>query len=126
MARGGLGELERVVMDRLWDAGRPMLVREVAAALADRELAYTTVLTVLDRLARKGVVHRDRDGRAWRYAPAASREQYVARLMLDALDLTGDRDAALTRFARSVTAPDAKALGRALDALGAREPDAGP
>lgn len=124
MARGGLGELERVVLDRLWDAGRPMLVREVAAALADRELAYTTVLTVLDRLARKGVVRRERDGRAWRYAPAASREQYVARLMLDALDLTGDRDAALTRFARSVTAPDAKALGRALDALGAREPDA--
>ncbi|WP_037069850.1 BlaI/MecI/CopY family transcriptional regulator [Pseudonocardia acaciae] len=120
--RPSLGELERVVMDRLWDAGRPLLVREVADALADRSLAYTTVLTVLDRLARKGFARRERDGRAWRYAPAASRDQYVATLMLDALDLTGDRDAALTRFARSVPAPDAEALGRALADLD-RPPD---
>lgn len=69
-------------MDLSWDQGRAMLVREVADELPDREPAYTTVLTVLDRLAKKGLVRRDRDGRAWRSAPAAPREKYVARLML--------------------------------------------
>lgn len=129
MVSQGLGQLERAVMELLWDRGQPMLVREVAEALAERGLAYTTVMTVLDRLARKDVVRRERVGRAWRYAPAASRDQYVARLMLEALDLTGDRDAALTRFARSVSGADAEVLSRALGAPGERvdaEPDVAP
>jgi predicted transcriptional regulator len=109
-----LGELERAVMEVLWDRPTPVAVRDVAEALAPRELAYTTVMTVLDRLAKKGFVHRQRDGRAWRYEPANSREEYVAQLMLDALALTGDRDAALTRFARSVSVPEAEVLSQAL------------
>jgi predicted transcriptional regulator len=109
-----LGELERAVMEVLWDRATPVAVRDVAEALAPRELAYTTVMTVLDRLAKKGFVHRQRDGRAWRYEPANSREEYVAQLMLDALALTGDRDAALTRFARSVSVPEAEVLSQAL------------
>lgn len=114
---GGLGELERAVMDVLWDRGDadPVTVRAVADALAERKPAYTTVMTVLDRLAKKGFVLRERDGRAWTYRPAASRDAYVARLMLDALELTGDREAALTHFARSVSNPEAEALSQALD-----------
>lgn len=111
---GGMGELERAVMNVLWDRGDPASVRDVARALSERDLAYTTVMTVLDRLSRKGFVQRERVGRAWLYRPSASREAYVAQLMLDALDLTGDRDAALTRFARSVTTPDAQVLSQAL------------
>lgn len=109
-----LGELERAVMEVLWDRGTPAAVRDVARALSERELAYTTVMTVLDRLAKKGFVRRQRDGRAWRYEPENSREGYVAQLMLDALSLTGDRDAALTRFARSVSGTEAEILSQAL------------
>lgn len=109
-----LGELERAVMEVLWDRGTPAAVRDVADALAAREPAYTTVMTVLDRLTKKGFVRRQRDGRAWRYEPVHSREGYVAQLMLDALALTGDRDAALTRFARSVSVPEAEVLSQAL------------
>lgn len=112
---GRLGELEQAVMDVLWDRGVPCLVRDVADALAGREPAYTTVMTVLDRLTKKGAVRRRRDGRAWSYEPVHSREGYVARLMLAALDLTGDRSAALAQFAGSVPGPEAEVLSRALE-----------
>ncbi|MBQ1076317.1 BlaI/MecI/CopY family transcriptional regulator [Micromonospora sp. C31] len=115
-----LGDLERAVMDVLWDSvpgtSGGITVREVADALDGRELAYTTVMTVLDRLAGKGMVQREREGRAWSYRAAASREAYIARLMLDALDLGGSRDAALVRFARSVTGTEAEVLRAALGA----------
>ncbi|MGW4501265.1 BlaI/MecI/CopY family transcriptional regulator [Micromonospora sp. NPDC004336] len=115
-----LGDLERAVMDVLWDSvpatSDGITVREVADALDGRELAYTTVMTVLDRLAGKGMVQREREGRAWRYRAAASREAHIAQLMLDALDLGGSRDAALVRFARSVTGTEAEVLRAALAA----------
>lgn len=105
-------------MDVLWDVvqgtSNGVTVREVADALDGRELAYTTVMTVLDRLAGKGMVQREREGRAWRYRPAASREAHIAQLMLDALDLGGSRDAALVRFAHSVTGTEAEVLRAAL------------
>ncbi|WP_433272576.1 BlaI/MecI/CopY family transcriptional regulator [Actinosynnema sp. CS-041913] len=109
-----LGELERATMDVLWDRAEPMVVRDVVDALADRDLAYTTVMTVLTRLAKKGFVRRELDGRAWRYAPSATREDYVARLMFDALSQTGDRQAALAHFARAVSEPEAEVLSQAL------------
>lgn len=102
-------------MEVLWARGEPVSVREVHAALADRDLAYTTVMTVLTRLAAKNVVRRQREGRAWLYAPAASREEYVAELMLEALELTGDRGSALVRFAQSVSSDEADALRQALE-----------
>jgi predicted transcriptional regulator len=113
-----LGDLERAIMDVLWETEAPLTVREVSARLPDRNLAHTTVMTVLDRLAKKGFARRQRDGRAWRYCPAATREAYVAELMLTALDQTGDRSAALARFARSVSGPEAVALREALEQLG--------
>lgn len=114
MAR--LGELERAVMEVLWARDEPVSVRAVHAALDDRGLAYTTVMTVLTRLAGKGVVERRRDGRAWLYEPAAGREAYVAELMLEALELSGDRGSALVHFAKSVTSDEADALRQALQA----------
>ena len=111
-------------MDVLWDgAGGGHTVRDVADALADRGLAYTTVMTVLDRLAGKGMVERERAGRAWSYRAAAPREAYIAQLMLDALDLAGSRDAALVRFARSVSGTEAEVLRSALtDEAGGGKP----
>ena len=113
-------------MDALWDRAQPATVREVADALADRKLAYTTVMTVLDRLTTKGFVTRERVGRAWSYRPAASREAYIAQLMLDALDLAGSRDAALVRFARSVSGEEAEILRAALGEQAGGERDRGP
>jgi predicted transcriptional regulator len=124
-----LGDLERAVMEILWDlpAAGPaepwptMTAREVAAALSGRRsLAYTTVLTVLDRLERKGLVRRLRDGRAHHYAPMASRAAYVAELMLEALGSASDRDAVLMHFADQVSGEEAEVLRRALD-LGIRD-----
>ncbi len=113
-----LGELERAIMDILWESRDPLTVRQVSSGLIERDLAHTTVMTVLDRLAKKGFARRERDGRAWRYCAAESREAYVTELMLNALEQTGDRQAALARFARSVTDTEAAALRRALEALG--------
>lgn len=104
-------------MDVLWETDTSLTVREVSARLTDRNLAHTTVMTVLDRLAKKGFARRERDGRAWRYRPAATRETYVTELMLTALEQTGDRTAALTRFARSVSGVEAEALRDALEAV---------
>jgi predicted transcriptional regulator len=112
-----LGDLEREVMTQLWDAGEPLTVRAVHERLSrDRDLAYTTVMTVLDRLAKKGVVTQERADRAYRYAPAQSREEMTAALMLDALSAAPDgaaRDAALAHFMGRL---DPAAVAAALDA----------
>lgn len=95
------GDLEREVLTQLWEAGEPLTVRQVHERLsAQRDLAYTTVMTVLDRLAKKGVVTQERTDRAYRYVPAQSREEMTAALMLDALSAAPDgvRDAALAHF----------------------------
>jgi len=112
-----LGELERAIMEVLWETDKPLTVREVSGGLTQRNLAHTTVMTVLDRLAKKGFARRERDGRAWRYRPAATREAYVAELMLTALDQTGDRSAALARFAQSVSGAEATVLRDALEQI---------
>ena len=112
-----LGDLERAIMEVLWQTDSALTVRQVSNGLT-QSLAHTTVMTVLDRLAKKGFARRERDGRAWRYRPAATRESYVAELMLTALAQTGDRDAALARFAQSVSETEAEVL---LDALSAVE-----
>jgi len=86
-------------MTQLWDAGEPLTVRQVHERLSrQRDLAYTTVMTVLDRLAKKGVVSQQRADRAYRYAPAQTREEMTAAVMLDALTASEDQDAALAYF----------------------------
>lgn len=121
MAINRLGELERAVMDHLWSSDEPLTVRQVHEALSSqRELAYTTVMTVLQRLARKNLVVQIRDDRAHRYAAAYGRDELVAGLMVDALRQaadSGDRQAALVNFVERVGADDAEALRRALTDL---------
>jgi len=107
-------------MAQLWDAGTPLTVREVHQRLASgRSLAYTTIMTVLDRLARKGLVRQERSDRAYRYTPAQTRAEMTAALMLDALGATPDgsaRQAALLHFVGRVGPEEAAALRAALDA----------
>lgn len=111
-----LGELERKVMDVLWDSmHEPLTGREVADHLPDR--AYTTVLTILERLRRKRLVERTAQGKVHRFAALATRETYMAELMVEALGSARDRNAVLVRFAEVVSAKEALVLRDALDAL---------
>lgn len=111
----GFGELEAAVMQRLWDRATPATVRDVHTELVrQRELAYTTVLTVMDKLFRKGWLTREPQGRAHVYRPAVSREQYVAGLMREALTDSGDRAQALLHFVGQMTLDEAAALRQAL------------
>jgi predicted transcriptional regulator len=122
-----LGELERAVMDHLWSSGEPQTVRQVHEALAaSRDLAYTTIMTVLQRLAKKNLVVQHRDDRAHRYAPMHGRDELVAGLMVDALDQvsdSGSREAALVHFVERVGADEAAALRRALAELESKHTD---
>ncbi len=117
-------------MEHLWAAQEPQTVRQVHADLsARRDLAYTTVMTVLQRLAKKGLVTQQRDDRAHRYAPVHSRDELVAGLMVDALSSgteTGERVGALVHFVQQVTPDEADALRRALDALESGQSGTGP
>ncbi|GAA4602568.1 putative transcriptional regulator [Actinoplanes octamycinicus] len=94
-----LGDLEREVMTQLWDAPEALTVRQVHERISkNRDLAYTTVMTVLDRLAKKKLVVQMKADRAYQYAAAQSREEMTAAVMLDALSASPDQDAALAYF----------------------------
>lgn len=111
-----LGQLEARVMECLWAREEPMSVREVLGRLnEDRNLAYTTVMTVLDNLYRKDMVLREKAGRAWVYVPAASRSTYTAELMGQALAGSADRKTALLRFVEQLPAAELAELRRVLD-----------
>jgi predicted transcriptional regulator len=107
------GPLERAIMEALWDAGEPLLIRAVMArvnARADKPSAYTTVQTVADRLVQKGFLSRTPDRNAFLYAPTRSREEHVAQVMTEALAGVADRGPALARFAETIDPHDAHRL----------------
>ncbi len=80
-----LGPLEQDVMDVVWRM-RDVTVRDVHAELAaGREIAYTTVMTTMSRLARKGMLLRDTADLAHRYRPVVSRDQYARGAVGDVL-----------------------------------------
>jgi predicted transcriptional regulator len=72
------------------------------------------VMTVMDNLYRKGWLTRELDGRAYRYSPVSSRQEYSAELMRQALDGSGDNTATLLRFVDEMTAAEADAVRKAL------------
>ncbi len=113
-----LGELEAVVMRLLWSWNRLVSVRDVLEELQrDRPLAYTTVMTVLDNLRRKGFVTREKHGRAYRYRPTSTREQHTATVMGEVLADSGDRNVTLLRFVEQMPADEVARLREALDSV---------
>jgi predicted transcriptional regulator len=111
----GFGDLETVVMDRLWDRGGTTTVRELFEELrADREIAYTTVMSTMDNLHRKSWLSRERRGKAYLYWPNMTREEYSARLMRDALDAGGRSDLVLAHFLDQITDAESAALRKVL------------
>jgi predicted transcriptional regulator len=112
-----LGQLEAVVMARLWAADRSATVREVVEDLRqEREIAYTTVLTVLDNLRRTGMVSRTKAGRAYRYRPRLTREEHTAALMEEVLASSENRRVTLLRFVEQMSPQEAAQLREALEA----------
>ncbi|MDH6281415.1 BlaI/MecI/CopY family transcriptional regulator [Prescottella agglutinans] len=114
----GFGELEAVVMDRLWSRDGAATVRQVFDELArERDIAYTTVMSTMDNLHRKGWLERERVGKAFSYWPTLTREQHTARLMRDAFDDGGRSDLVLTHFIEQMSEEESASLRTALERL---------
>lgn len=116
-------------MDVLWDAHEPLSAGDLREALnraaatgpvgtgttgTGKELAVTTVLTVLSRLENKGFVTRDRESRPHVYRASTSRAEHMAELMHEVLGSAPDRDAVLARFVGQVSASEAEHLRKLL------------
>jgi len=101
-------------MEILWASDESLSAYDLQERLAGRELAATTILTVLSRLEKKGFVDRARDARPHRYRAAASREEHMADLMHEVLGTASNRTAVLERFIGQVTAEEAETLRRLL------------
>jgi len=118
----GFGDLEAVVMDLLWMRDGATPVREVSEDLRHhREIAYTTVMSTMDNLHRKGWLSRERHGKAYLYWPSVTREQYSAQLMREALDDGGRSDLVLTHFLEQISDDESAALRKVLRRLGSRK-----
>jgi predicted transcriptional regulator len=123
-----LGPLEQRLLEALW-ARRSATVRELVED-GYQNLAYTTVMTTLDRLFKKGILTRLEEGRAFRYAPRFSREEmhreaagYAFRQLLDAspasalplsflVEILGERDAQLLDDLRELVESKRRELGQ--------------
>lgn len=109
------GELENQVLEILWSNDGPMTPRDVHDVLsADRKLAYTTPMTILVRLWEKGLLVRERSGRAFAYRPVLSRDESAAARMRQVLATAGDHSVALSRFVESLPKKERAQLQKAL------------
>jgi predicted transcriptional regulator len=120
----GFGDLESVIMQMVWDHGRPATVRELFDQLSqDRVIAYTTVMSTMDNLHRKGWLTRVKEGKAYRYTATASREEYSARLMREALAGGGDTEAVLSHFVAEIGGEESEVLRNVVRRLAGRRPE---
>ena len=118
------GQLEARIMAVIWTGEGPVAVKDVVERLADdaeangaSPVAYSTVITVVERLRAKGWLIRERAGKAYLYAATATEDEYTAQLMDRVLDETGDRTAALLHFASRLHEGEVDALRVALSRL---------
>jgi predicted transcriptional regulator len=107
-----LGELETEVMERAW-AREEVSVRDLYQAMHGR-LAYTTLMTTLDRLYKKGLLHRRKEGKAYFYSAVLSERQYQESLTQHLFGIVlNDRkhsSAVLSRFVEAVSETDREML----------------
>lgn len=104
-------------MDRIWTRGSDTTttVRKIFDGLAaERDIAYTTVMSTMDNLHSKGYLARERDGKAYRYRPTLTHEQHSAGLMREALDSGGQLDLVLTYFLEQIGPEESASLRAAL------------
>jgi predicted transcriptional regulator len=108
-SRRPAGALEAEILATLWAAGEPLTPRAVQSAIGG-ELAYTTVMTALSRLYEKGVVSREKSGRAYAYTAVLDTPGIAAARMRELLESGGDREAVLARFLGSLSDDDERTL----------------
>jgi predicted transcriptional regulator len=116
--QGVLGPLETEVMETVWRLGETT-VRDVHAELAQpRDLAYTTIMTTMARLAAKGLLERDTSGLAHRYRPTVSREEYAESTVTSVVDwlVTAFPEPAISYFVEKVESGADPAVVAALKA----------
>jgi predicted transcriptional regulator len=114
----GFGDLEAEIMHRVWAHDGPVTVRELFDEMRERRaIAYTTVMSTMDNLHRKGWLSRDKDGKAYRYTAVASREEYSARLMREAMAEAGDTEAVLSHFVAQMDGEQSQVLADVLRRL---------
>ena len=101
-SRRPAGGLEAEVLATLWATDRPMTPAAVQGELGG-DLAYTTVMTTLTRLLEKGVVSRERVGRAYAYTAVLDKPGITAARMRELLEAGKDREAVLARFVGSLS-----------------------
>ena len=119
-----LGSLEERVMDTLWHSGA-LAVREVCTRLKVKPaLAYTTVMTTLDRLYKKGLLARHKDGNAFIYEPALTRDEYRRKIVESTvsglIERPSDVDPVLAAFVDAAAGVDEENLGRLEELIAAR------
>ena len=107
------GTLEIRVLETLWMRAEPQNVRELQSAFTG--VAYTTLMTTLDRLHRKGVLDREKAGRAYAYRPRYTREALLSGLAGEALEAVFGQRAAefkpiLSFFVETVSREDRESL----------------
>jgi predicted transcriptional regulator len=120
----GFGDLEAVIMHLVWDRDDEVTVRELFDELRqERAIAYTTVMSTMDNLHRKRWLDRVKDGKAYRYTATASREEYSARLMREALAGGGDTEAVLSHFVAQMDGEESSALRAVVRRLARRSPE---
>ena len=111
----GLGPLEADALNALWDSSGWMTPGEVHERLTkDRDLAYTTVMTVLVHLGEKGFAERRKDGRAFAYHALLSREEHAASVMASTLKKARNKAMVLTNFVEQLDAKQRAQLRRML------------
>lgn len=103
------GALEAEILATLWAADQPLTPAAVQGELG-AELAYTTVMTALSRLHAKGVVNRERMGRAYAYTAVLDQPGIAAARMRQVLEAGQDREAVLARFVGSLSNDDERVL----------------
>ena len=81
-----LGPLETEIMEILWEDDRSTVKKVHRRLSQKREIAYTTVMTTMSRLAEKGVLNRHREGLAYVYSPAISADDFVQLVVRQVLD----------------------------------------
>jgi predicted transcriptional regulator len=118
-----LGELERALMNVVWRLSSAT-AREVSDHLKGSGVrAYTTIMTTLDRLHRKGVLARRKEGPAWRYVPVWTKPEFEKRLAdtLAARILTDHGDAGLAAFVDAAASIDDSLLDKLRSLIDSRQ-----
>ena len=114
------GALETAVMRVLWSEGRPMTSLEIQELVGGKRPAQTTLLTSLDRLSRKGMVHRVGDAvRRVQFEATMTEAEYASQIMMEALPDAASRGAALLKFAGDLATEDLDILRQAIFARAA-------